>query len=213
MVSRSFWYSAVLRRDTQIELLRLLHCLARHFTSTFFSLPNSRSTDAERITAMAALCCFADCILRIPACDHASSLSLFYSGQADGPITKPFVFDITAFAEESSFLLFFDPFYATARTQVRPGSHGTRRLVSLSTSVHVHTGHPVCTHPHVNSSASVYLYAAFLHVNRKTSDQQLVEMVFRDCVYTCICLGIGVCAVGGSSMWCTELHEDIWAFL
>ncbi|PHJ19124.1 ef hand domain-containing protein, partial [Cystoisospora suis] len=28
LISQSFWHSAVLRRDTQIELLRLLHCLA-----------------------------------------------------------------------------------------------------------------------------------------------------------------------------------------
>ncbi|KYK65659.1 EF hand domain-containing protein [Toxoplasma gondii TgCatPRC2] len=131
LVSQSLWHAAALRRDTQIELLRLLHALARHFAATFFSLPNSRSMDAERLTTMAAVCCLADCILRLPACDEPSTVSLFYSGLADGPV-QPFVFDISGFAEESSFLLLYDPVYATARTQILDYFSALRREVPWS---------------------------------------------------------------------------------
>lgn len=98
-------------------LYRTLHCLARHFVTSIFSLHNSRHMDAQRVIVLAGMCCLADAILRLPTTDAPSPLGAHYSGRAEGPI-KPFVFDISFFADQSEFFLLSDPILTTARTQV-----------------------------------------------------------------------------------------------
>lgn len=101
-----------------MESLRLLHSVARHFFCAAFSTPNDRATDAQRLLSTAALCCFADRILRLRAYDAPSALSEVFSGRAPGT-GEAFAFGLEAFAEESTFVLLNDPTLATARTQAR----------------------------------------------------------------------------------------------
>lgn len=54
------------------------------------------------------------------ACDVPSALSMHYSGKAAGPV-HPFGFELSSdFSTLSETMLFVDPYYAIARTQVGP---------------------------------------------------------------------------------------------
>ncbi|KAF8819140.1 EF hand domain-containing protein, partial [Cardiosporidium cionae] len=112
-----FWRNKNFRRDTQIDLLRLLHSLTRHFLCAALSTYNSRTMDAERITCMAVICVLADTIVRKIAYDIPSPFSQHYDGTAEGPLSR-FAFDITWYADESEFFLLLDPAFAIARSQV-----------------------------------------------------------------------------------------------
>eukprot|EP00919_Chromeraceae_sp_WS-2016_P010528 GHVR01024575.1.p1 GENE.GHVR01024575.1~~GHVR01024575.1.p1 ORF type:complete len:1627 (+),score=452.86 GHVR01024575.1:727-4881(+) len=116
-LSKCFWSKGELRRETQMDLLRLLVLVSRHFLVASFSLRMTRALDAMRVTTMACLCCLADAIVRRVACDCPSTLSLHYSGEAEGPV-QPFGFDILYFADECEFMLCPDPHLHTARVQV-----------------------------------------------------------------------------------------------
>ena len=115
--SRCFWHSQGMRYETQADLLRLLELLARHFTSSVFSLRVTRSFDAARIVTMACIATLSDCILRKVASDVPSQFSLHFSGEAEGPVSA-YGFEMGYFLEESGFLSVPDAFICTARTQI-----------------------------------------------------------------------------------------------
>ena len=106
-----------MRYETQADLLRLLELLARHFTSSVFSLRVTRSFDAARIVTMACIATLSDCILRKVASDVPSQFSLHFSGEAEGPVSA-YGFEMGYFLEESGFLSVPDAFICTARTQI-----------------------------------------------------------------------------------------------
>uniref|UniRef100_A0A0G4IG68 ubiquitinyl hydrolase 1 n=1 Tax=Chromera velia CCMP2878 TaxID=1169474 RepID=A0A0G4IG68_9ALVE len=118
-----------MRRETQMDIMRLLVQIKRHFLASAFSLKTTRSLDAVRVTTMAAICCIADAVVRRPASDCPSALSLHYAGLAAGPV-KPFVFDITYFADESEFLFCPEPHLHSARVQILDYFSALRDIVS-----------------------------------------------------------------------------------
>ena len=114
---RCFWASQDVRSDTQIDILRILNLLSRHFATASLSVKTTRSGDAIRILTFSCMATVFDAILRKQAIDLPSQVSLHYAGRAPGP-GLPFGFQLGNFAEESEYLKFSNPETTTARTQV-----------------------------------------------------------------------------------------------
>jgi hypothetical protein len=110
-------WSQKMRYETQMDLIRSVAMIARHFAACSFSVPLTRAFDANRILVMAAVACITDQLMRVVACDTPSQFSLHYSGQAGGP-SFPFGFDIGFFEVQSSLMEFYDPQLSLARTQI-----------------------------------------------------------------------------------------------
>lgn len=112
-----FWRRAPLRRETQVDLLDLLRRMSRHLACVALSLKVTRSLDAARILANGCIAVVADAVLRRPATDMPSWLSLHYSGDVQGP-TMPFGFDLGVYDVESRHSAFVEPHLCAARTIV-----------------------------------------------------------------------------------------------
>ena len=59
-----FWTSQDMRRETQNDLMRLLHLITRHYVSSSLSLRMTRNFDAIRILTMASITAMTDAIMR-----------------------------------------------------------------------------------------------------------------------------------------------------
>ncbi len=119
-LSQCFW-SQPLRYADQVDILRLLMMVSRHYTASAMSLRLSRSFDASRVLTMACVATIADCIARISACDIPSRFSLHIDGKHGDPDfpALPFGFDIsTSFAKQSEVMQFTDPNLVATRTKV-----------------------------------------------------------------------------------------------
>jgi hypothetical protein len=130
-VAKCFWASAVVRYETQAELLRCLRLLLAHFSSTTLSLSATRSFDAARLLSMASLASVADAVLRLRVSDHPSVFCEHYAGAADGPV-EPFGFEMGPFAVEAEYLRFHCPERTARLTQTLDYFHGMRETVSDS---------------------------------------------------------------------------------
>ena len=106
-----------MRRETQSEILRLLHMICRHFVTAALSMTTTPQHDAVRILVVAAIVTVADAVVRIRAVDIPSEFSLHYSGQAEGPV-QPFGFELGGFAAESELLLLSSPDLHAVRAQI-----------------------------------------------------------------------------------------------
>ena len=95
-----FWQSHPMRVETQGDLLRTLHRLSRALHAASFSLTNTPSLDAARMTTSAAIACLVDAILRARVEDAPTLFCMHYSGRAGGP-TSPFGFSLGAYDDES----------------------------------------------------------------------------------------------------------------
>ena len=126
---KCFWTSQDMRRETQNDLMRLLHLITRHYVSSSLSLRMTRNFDAIRILTMASIATVTDAVMRKKACDIPSILSLHYSGDAEGPISR-FGFDMNEFAVESENLEFSEPSMNIARTMVLDYFSGIEKCVT-----------------------------------------------------------------------------------
>jgi hypothetical protein len=126
---KCFWSSQQMRRETQNDLMRLLHLITRHYVASSLSLRMTRNFDALRILTMASIATITDAVMRIKACDIPSILSLHYSGDAEGPVAR-FGFNMNEFAIESENLEFSDPSMNIARTMVLDYFNGIDKSVS-----------------------------------------------------------------------------------
>ena len=110
-------YVQPMRYETQIDILRSIAMITRHFSACAFSVPIDRSFDARRILTMACISSITDAVMRVIASDIPSEFCKHYSGQAIGP-AYPFGFDIGYFEIQSSLMEISDPRLIAARTQV-----------------------------------------------------------------------------------------------
>ena len=117
-----------MRRETQNDLMRLLHLITRHYVASSLSLRMTRNFDAVRILTMASIATVTDAVIRKKACDIPSMLSLHYNADAEGPI-KMFGFDMNEFAIESENLEFSEPSMNIARTMVLDYFNGINKVV------------------------------------------------------------------------------------
>jgi hypothetical protein len=106
-----------MKYERQVDLLRLLRLLTRHFTSCCMSLRVTRSFDAARILTMASIATVADSLMRVRASDVPSMLSLHFNG--DAPPTprfdlRPYGIDMGPFAKQSEVCPVFFPSRAFA---------------------------------------------------------------------------------------------------
>ena len=126
---RCFWRRSPLRRETQTDLLHLLRRMSRHLACVALSIKVTRALDASRILATGCIAVVADAVLRRPAADVPSWLSLHYSGDAQGP-TMPFGFDLGVYDVESRNSAFLDPYLCVMRTNVLDYFAGLRAAVT-----------------------------------------------------------------------------------
>jgi hypothetical protein len=72
-----FWGAAGrdMRRETQVDVLRLLNLVAQHFAAAALSLRATRSLDAVRILTMACIAAVSDAVMRKAATDVPSPLA------------------------------------------------------------------------------------------------------------------------------------------
>ena len=112
-----FWHAQPMRYETQMDIMRLILLLSRHFTASCFSVKTNNLTDATRLLTHACMTAVADAVFRKIAFEIPCQASLHYSGMAAGP-TTPYGFDGSQFIEESEFLFFPSPEAAAARAQV-----------------------------------------------------------------------------------------------
>ena len=83
-----FWRRAAMRHETQVDLMRLLLRLSRHYLAACLSLPNSTHLDGTRCIVMAAIACLADAVLRTHVYDCPSIFATHWAGRAGGPSDK-----------------------------------------------------------------------------------------------------------------------------
>lgn len=114
-----FW-SQPMRYADQIDILRSINRVARHFSASALSLRITRMFDASRVLTMSCMATITDAVMRIRACDIPSHLCLHFSGQGGGPFEQePFWFDVSrSFALQSQMMQFVDPNLVAIRTKV-----------------------------------------------------------------------------------------------
>ena len=105
-----------MRRADQVELLRLLLLLSRHYATAVLSTHPTVLADAARILVLATVAAIADAVTRRAACDVPSPFSLHYSGDAGGPGT-PFGFELGDFRLESAEMRFHEARLVARRTR------------------------------------------------------------------------------------------------
>ena len=118
--SKCLWRQPV-RYETQVDLLRLISLLIRHFASACMSLRVSASFDASRILTMACMATISDVVIRQRASDHPSLLCLHING--DPPPTprfffRPYSFQMGPFAAQSQYMKFTTPELCVVRTKI-----------------------------------------------------------------------------------------------
>ena len=128
--SQCFW-AQPLKYSDQVDILRLLMMISRHFTACALSLNLTRSFDATRVLTMSCMATIADAVIRIRASDIPSRFSLHYDGKYQGKTPfeiKPYGFDISlSFAKQSQVMQFTDPNMVACRTKVLDYFHQQRQ--------------------------------------------------------------------------------------
>jgi hypothetical protein len=125
---RCFWQQARMRYETQLDLLRLMQHVSRHFLTATFSTRAAVLSDAARLLTLGCIAAIADALARRTACDVPSTFSLHYSGEAPGP-SRPFGFDVGPFRAESEQHRYHDARLVQRRTEVLDYFIGTRGLL------------------------------------------------------------------------------------
>ena len=125
---RCFWASAVVKYETQAEIMRCLNLLLRHFAAASLSLAATRSYDAARLLTLASMATVADAAVRMRISDGASVFAAHYAGDALGPI-EPFGFEMGPFAVEAEYLRFHCPERTARLTHVLDYFHAVRSVV------------------------------------------------------------------------------------
>jgi hypothetical protein len=84
-----------MRYETQLDILRSIMLLGRHFAASALSIKVTRSFDATRILTMACMAAIADAVVRVKACDVPSLFSYHMRGEgpSGGPLS-PFAFEM-----------------------------------------------------------------------------------------------------------------------
>jgi hypothetical protein len=117
---RLCFYAQPLRYSDQVDILKTLMMVARHFTASAMSLDLTRAFDATRVLTMSCMAVLADTVSRIKASDTPSRFSMHLDGKGEGPFPQvPFGFDVSlTFAKQSESMLFCDPNQVAVRTKV-----------------------------------------------------------------------------------------------
>ncbi len=121
-----------LRYETQVDLLRLLHSVMRHYVAVSLCLPANRSLDSSRILTVAAMAAIADALMRRRACDVPSLLCLHFNGEApQTPVftQQPFGVDVAALVVATEDMFLPKPELCTCRTSILDYFVGQRELV------------------------------------------------------------------------------------
>jgi hypothetical protein len=119
-LAQCLWQQPI-RYETQIDILRLLHSVSRHFIACALSLRYTRSFDATRILITATMTMVADACVRMRASDIPSFFSLHYNGTAAATprfFIKPFGIDVSSFIVLSEGMKFQMPHLVATRTAV-----------------------------------------------------------------------------------------------
>ena len=121
-----------MKYETQVELLRVIRLISRHYAACAMSLKITRSFDAARILVNAAMAAMADTLVRVRAVDVPSMFSLHMQGQA--PLTprfffQPFGIDMGPFAKQSEYMKFTTPELVACRTCVLDYFHAQQALI------------------------------------------------------------------------------------
>ena len=114
---RCFWAqrASELTADTQAALLRWLGMLCRHFAAASLAVPLERSFDAARMLVFGSLSALVDVVLRMPASDAPTALSLHFGGHVLGTAGE-FALDMRQLEAESGRGQLIQPRFAAART-------------------------------------------------------------------------------------------------
>ena len=121
-----------MKYETQVELMRVIRLISRHYAACAMSLKITRSFDAARILVNACMAAMVDTLVRVRAVDVPSMLSLHMQGQA--PLTprfffQPFGVDMGPFAKQSEYMKFTTPELVACRTCVLDYFHAQQALI------------------------------------------------------------------------------------
>ena len=125
-------WSQPMKYETQLELMRLIRLISRHYAACAMSLRVTRSFDAARILVNAAMAAMVDTLIRVRAIDAPSMLSLHIQGAA--PLTprfflQPFGVDMGPFAKQSEYMKFTTPEMTACRTMILDYFHAQQQLI------------------------------------------------------------------------------------
>ena len=129
--SEDLW-AQPMKYETQVELMRVIRLISRHYAACAMSLKITRSFDAARILVNASMAAMCDTLVRVRAVDVPSMLSLHMQGQA--PLTprfffQPFGIDMGPFAKQSEYMKFSTPELVACRTCVLDYFHAQQALI------------------------------------------------------------------------------------
>lgn len=133
-IKQCMWQQNV-RFDTQVDILRSVWLLSRHYCAACFSLTITSSFDGERVLTFACMTAVADAVVRMRASDVPSLMCLNIAGSApptDEFEIKPFGVDAAAFIQLSEEMRFSTPELVTARTRVLDYFVAQRKLIDDS---------------------------------------------------------------------------------
>ena len=123
-----FWWRRGMRAATQLELLRLLSLLSRHYATVVLSMNPTVLSDASRILTFASFAALADAVVRRTASDCPSAFSLQYSGAATGP-SEPYAFTVDRLRDESATMRLHDESLLANRTRLLDYFASTKALL------------------------------------------------------------------------------------
>ena len=122
-----------MKYETQVELLRVIRLICRHYAACAMSLKITRSFDAARILVNAAMAAMSDTLVRVRAVDVPSMFSLHMqgSGASHPALLLPAVrhVDMGPFAKQSEYMKFTTPELVACRTCVLDYFHAQQALI------------------------------------------------------------------------------------
>jgi hypothetical protein len=130
--AQCFW-SQPLRYETQLDIMRLLDLLCKHYAACVLSMPLTRTFDAARVLTLSCMAVMSDALMRKHACDVPSLFCLHFSGQHDSKDIpqQPYGFDIgSSFAVQSEAMLFTDANLCALRSKVLDYFHQQKAEVT-----------------------------------------------------------------------------------
>ena len=121
-----------MRYEVQIDILRLVHSLMRHYVAVSLSIPANRTLDSSRIITIAAMAAIADSLMRKRASDIPSLFCLHFNGAAPQTTAfaqHPFGIDIAALVVATEDMFLSKPELCTCRTSILDYFMGQRELI------------------------------------------------------------------------------------
>ena len=121
-----------IRYETQIDMLRLVHGLMRHYIAVSLSIPANRTLDSSRIITIASMAAITDALIRRRACDIPSLFSLHFNGEApQTPVffQHPFGIDVAALVVATEDMFLSRPELCTCRTSILDYFVGQRESI------------------------------------------------------------------------------------